>query len=192
MTHHAFLLALTAALLGAPALAQDASHAAHGETHHDKPESSTVIAGLEFSGAFLRATLPGAPVGGGYVTIANRGAADARLVGVVAPVGERAEIHEMADVEGVMTMRALRDGIAIPAGESVSLAPGGLHIMILGLTEPLKKGETLTLELEVERAGILELLAVPFEIKAINARAADPHGGHAGAHGAHPQDGGGN
>ena len=186
MTSRIFALILAAALPGAPALAQEAPHAAH---HGAPAEAAPAADNLAFSGAFARATLPRAPVGGAYLTIANPGAEDDRLLSVTAPVGEAVEIHEMTNLEGVMTMRALPEGIAIPAGESVSLAPGGLHLMILGLTAPLKTGEILEMTLNFEHAGAV---VVPFEVRAINARAeADPHGGHAGAHGPHPQDRGG-
>lgn len=142
--------------------------------------AQTPAENLEVSGAFIRATLPRAPVGGAYATIANHGAEDDRLVSVSSPVGSSAEIHEMAHREGVMTMRELPEGLPIPAGETVVLAPGGLHVMINGLTAPLTKGETLELTLKFEKAGEVKVV---FDVLPLNARshpqAAAPHeGGH--------------
>ncbi len=155
------LLSLTLLLAG-PAFAQEAGHA-HAP------------AALEISGAFIRATLPKAPVGGAYLTIANPGAQDDRLLAVKSPVGDSAEIHEMAHAEGVMSMRPLPEGLPIPAGDSVSLTPGGYHIMINGLTAPLVKGETLDLTLVFEKAGEIP---VSFEILAMNARSHPDSGAH--------------
>ncbi|WP_018633941.1 copper chaperone PCu(A)C [Neomegalonema perideroedes] len=156
-------------LLAAPAFAQEAGHA-HAP------------AALETSGAFIRATLPRAPVGGAYLTIVNSGPEDDRLLAVTSPVGAFAAIHEMAHADGVMSMRPLPEGLPIPAGETVSLKPGGYHIMIEGLTAPLVEGETLDLTLTFEKAGEIP---VSFDILAINARshpaAAAP--AHEGGHG---------
>lgn len=138
--------------------------------------------GPEISGAFIRATLPRAPVGGAYAAIANPGPEDDRLVSVSAPVGDGAEIHEMTHADGAMSMRALPEGLAIPAGSTVTLQPGGLHIMIHGLTAPLKQGDSLDLTLNFEKAGARK---VAFAILAPNARGfpeAAPASGEGDAH----------
>lgn len=122
---------------------------------------------LQIDGPFLRATLPRAPVGGAYLTITNPGPADDRLLAVTAPVGDRVTLHEMAAVDGVMAMRSLPDGVPLPAGDTVSFTPGGLHIIIEGLTEPLVEGGRLDLVLEFAAAGEM---TVTFDILAINAR----------------------
>lgn len=178
---HACLLGTT--LAAAPLWADQHSHD-HGTTQ--------VQAGdLMLSGAFTRATLPRAPVGGAFVTITNQGASDDRLISATAPVGSEVQIHEMAHANGVMTMRQLADGLPIPAGQSVALEPGGYHLMLMGLTEPLIQGETLDITLRFEQAGDVTL---PFAIGAINAAgvtghmhaapaAAQGHAGHATDHG---------
>ena len=111
------------------------------------------------------ATAPGAPVGGGYLSIRNDGAADDALVAVrVDPgIAGRAELHEMALQGDVMLMRQIEDGIPVPAGTTVELAPGGLHIMLMHLPGPLKEGTDFPATLVFEKAGEVE---VRFEVEA--------------------------
>lgn len=178
---------ILAVLVAASLLASPIS----AEQHDPAPAAQAVIGDISIRGAFIRATLPRAPVGGAYLTITNAGGQDDRLIGATAPVGRNVEIHEMSMQDGVMSMRRMADGLVIPAGHSVTLDPSGMHLMINGLTERLEEGGTLTLILTFERAGEV---AVPFDILALNARrhpdwpAApgaddDPAEGH--AHGAH-------
>lgn len=142
---------------------------------HD-PSATQVQAGdLMLTGAFTRATLPRAPVGGAFVTITNQGSVDDRLISATAPVGSEVQIHTIAHSDGVMTMRQLPDGLPIPAGQSVALEPGGHHLMLMGLTEPLVQGETLDITLRFEQAGDVTL---PFAIGAINAAGGTGHSGH--------------
>ena len=146
---------LGTATLASPALAQTSAAA------------EVDIAKLHLSGGFIRATLPRAPVGGGYLTIVNHGAEDDRLLSVTAPVGEQVQIHEMAHKDGVMTMRALPDGLPVPAGETVMLEPSGTHLMIMGLTGRLEEGQAYDLTLTFEKAGPVTLR---FDVLALNAR----------------------
>lgn len=130
---------------------------------------------------WARATVPAAKVGGGYLTIVNSGAEADRLVSVsVAPeVATRAEIHEMAVKDGVMTMRELSGGIEIPAGGTVTLQPGsgnGYHVMFTGLKAPLTEGQKFSGKLVFEKAGDV---AVEFSVEG-KGKAADPHAGHGG------------
>lgn len=143
---------------------------------------------LQLSGAFTRATLPRAPVGGAFLTIHNPGTVDDRLIAATAPVGREVQIHEMAHQGGVMTMRDLPEGLPIPAGSTVTLAPGGYHLMLMGLTEPLVEGETLDITLRFEQAGEVTL---PFAIGRINAGAGSAHGGHGAGHSGHGGHGAG-
>jgi len=115
---------------------------------------------------WVRATPPAAEVAGGYVTITNTGEDAVRLVGGEAAFAERVEIHEMAMHDGVMRMRALADGLAIPAGETVALEPGGYHVMFMELTAPLAAGDTVRATLRFEPAGAIEL---PFAVAPLGA-----------------------
>lgn len=145
--------------------------------HHtgDHQAETVQLGKLELSNAYLRATPPRAPVAGGYLTITNSGTEDDRLLSLTAPVGDEASIHEMAENDGVMTMRPLQNGLTIPAGETVTLEPGGLHLMLTGLKEQLVEGQSLDLTLNFEKAGAVTMT---FEIRALNARGKDDHAAH--------------
>ncbi|WP_207483006.1 copper chaperone PCu(A)C [Arenibaculum pallidiluteum] len=114
-------------------------------------------ADIEVHRAWTRATPPGAPTAGGYMVVRNTGATGDRILGGSTPIAERVEVHEMAVVDGVMKMRALADGLAVPAGGEVTLAPGGHHLMLIGLRDSLKAGTTVPLTLTFEKAGDLRL-----------------------------------
>lgn len=105
---------------------------------------------LEAVGAFVR--LPPGDNTTVYLDLTNNGDADAALVGASADFAETFELHEMvADEDGVMEMRPV-DGqtIALPAGETVTLEPGGLHVMALGVTTELAEGDVVPVTLEFE------------------------------------------
>jgi copper(I)-binding protein len=88
-----------------------------------------------------------------FMTIANDGAEAERLLGGRTEVAQFVEVHEMDEAEGMMRMRPLPDGLAIPAGGEVTLEPGGIHMMLIGLTRDLVSGSSYELILEFERAG---------------------------------------
>lgn len=90
--------------------------------------------------------------GVGFLSISNRGAAADRLLSASTPAARAVELHTMLRDGDVMRMRAV-DAIEIPAGQTVALRPGGLHIMLVGLSRPLREGETVPLTLRFERAG---------------------------------------
>lgn len=119
-----------------------------------------------------------APVAGGFLTVANAGADD-RLVAARVDFAGRAEIHEMAMEGDVMKMRQLSDGLAIPAGATVELKPGGYHLMFMDLKQPLVEGETVKVTLQFEKAGEVE---VPMTVGPMNA---GKRGGKDGGHGGH-------
>ncbi|CAL1692413.1 hypothetical protein MMB232_02579 [Brevundimonas subvibrioides] len=102
------------------------------------------------SDALCRPTPNGRDVTGCYLTL-TASQAD-RLVSVGSPVAGLAQIHEMKTENGMMMMGELKDGLALPAGEAVSLAPGGNHIMLLQLKQPLAAGEQVPLTLTFEHA----------------------------------------
>ena len=114
---------------------------------------------LKASAVQLRATVPGMTATGGYLTIHNQTGEADRLVGVTADFAAKAEIHTMVHDKGVMRMRALPNGIEIPAGGTVALAPGGLHLMLMGLDRTLEPGQTLEVELTFASGRTLRLSA---------------------------------
>ncbi|MEC5289195.1 copper chaperone PCu(A)C [Aurantimonas sp. C2-6-R+9] len=118
--------------------------------------ASEAVGDLVVSGGFARAMLPGAKVGGGYLTIANQGSTADRLISVSSPAAGRVELHEMAMEGEVMRMRALEEGLAIAAGETIALAPGGKHLMFFDVAEPFEEGASIAVTLTFEQAGPVE------------------------------------
>ena len=100
--------------------------------------------------AWCRPTPSGARAGACYVTLTAR-TAD-RLVGIATPAAATTQIHDMTTTGGVMRMSEMTGGLPLPAGEAVTLAPGGRHLMLTGLTGPLVEGTRVTLTLDFERA----------------------------------------
>ncbi len=114
---------------------------------------SAAAGDMKISGAWAKASLKGVPNSAAYMTITNTGDAADRLVAVGSDVSEAVELHTMSMTDGVMRMRRLKDGLAIPAGETVTLAPGGEHIMLIGLEAQLETGGKFDMRLEFENAG---------------------------------------
>lgn len=117
--------AIAACLLAAPAWAQS----------------------VEVSRAWVRGTVAGQSATGVFMEL--KSADNATLVGVASPVAKRVEIHEMAMDKNVMKMRAVLR-LDLPAGKTVEFKSGSYHIMLTGLTQPLKKGEIVPLTLKLE------------------------------------------
>jgi copper(I)-binding protein len=114
------------------------------------------VKGLAITHPFTRATPPGAKVAGAFMTIENQGKDADRLLGASSPVAGLVELHEMAMDGGVMTMRAVK-GIDLKPGGKVALAPGGYHVMLEDLKQPLKQGDTIPLTLKFEKAGAIDI-----------------------------------
>src|SRR5476649_69158 len=112
---------------------------------------------LVITQAWSRATPGGAKIGGGYLTIENKGSAPDRLIGGSADIAGNIQVHEMAMNNGVMTMRPLDHGLSIEPGKTVKLAPGGYHLMMFDLKSPLKQGDQVPVTLEFEKAGKVKL-----------------------------------
>ena len=111
---------------------------------------------LRVSNPFARATPPGAKVAGAFMSIENQGKEADRLVSASSPVAGLVEIHEMAMDGGLMKMRAVK-GIDLKPGATVELRPGGYHVMLEDLKQPLKEGDQVPLVLTFEKSGTLEV-----------------------------------
>lgn len=129
-----------------------------------RSQSSNAIA---IEGPFARATPVGSNVGAGYMTITNKGAAADRLVSATSPVAGEVQVHEMTMQDGVSKMRALPGGLPIEAGKSTTLAPGGSHLMFMGLKAPLKQGDKVSVTLNFEKAGKVD---VTLDVQSIGAQ----------------------
>lgn len=116
------------------------------------------IGDLAISAGYTRAMLSGQPVGGGFLTIVNAGTADDRLIAADSPVAGEVQLHEMAMENNVMKMRALKNGIPVPAGKTVELKPGGLHLMFMQVKTPFKDGDKVAVTLKFEKAGTVSLM----------------------------------
>ncbi|MDB6002010.1 MAG: hypothetical protein JWP52_3709 [Rhizobacter sp.] len=112
---------------------------------------ATKAGALTIDHPYARSTSAGKRIGGGYLKLDNQGGAD-RLLSVTAPVSAKVELHTMSMDGNVMRMREV-DGIDLPAGKSVELKPGGMHIMFVDLKAPLKAGDSFPLTLKFQKAG---------------------------------------
>ena len=134
------------------ALAMLAAALASGTALADEYRAKT----LRISNAFVRATPPGAKVAGAFMSIENLGKEPDRLVSASSPVAGLVEIHEMAMDGGLMKMRSVK-GIDVKPGATVELRPGGYHVMLEDLKQPLKQGEQVPVLLTFEKAGTVEI-----------------------------------
>ncbi|TIP85672.1 MAG: copper chaperone PCu(A)C [Mesorhizobium sp.] len=115
------------------------------------------VGDLKIVHPWSRATPPGAKVAGGYFTVTNTGSSPDRLLSISSEISARTELHEMGVKDGVMTMRPVSGGLEIPAGGKVALAPGGYHLMFVGLKRQPKQGETFPATLTFEKAGTVTI-----------------------------------
>ncbi|RAH99892.1 copper resistance protein CopZ [Acuticoccus sediminis] len=148
----------------------------HGQGHAHGEQAAAVPATLDIETVWMRQPPPGASVAGGYLTVTNTGDTDDTLLGGTIGFARTVEVHEMAVTNGVMTMQEVEGGLVIPAGETVTLAPGGYHLMMLGLSGAPKAGETVPITLRFEHAGPVELM---MEVAPIGATK-PAGGGHGG------------
>lgn len=112
---------------------------------------------IEVHHPYSDATIAGSSVADGFMTIINHGKEADRLLSVTSPVSANIMIHEMKMEGDVMKMRALMDGIEIPAGGEVKLKHGGLHIMFMNPTESFDEGDMIKATLTFEKAGPIDI-----------------------------------
>ncbi|GJE12811.1 MULTISPECIES: copper chaperone PCu(A)C [Methylobacterium] len=158
------------------------------------PAAEVAAGTLKIVQPWSRATPNGAQVAGGYVAVTNTGTEPDTLTGATFENAGRAELHSMSMEGGVMKMAPVEGGLVIKPGETVTLKPGGYHLMFLDLRSPLKKGETVKGTLTFAKAGSVP---VAFAVEGIAAKAPGAAemdhgdaghggGGHGGAeHGGH-------
>lgn len=108
-----------------------------------------------------------------YLTVTNTGEEDDALVGGETDRAERIEIHEMMVADGTARMQPVDGPLPIPAGETVVLEPGGLHLMLVNLTADNRDGDVYEVTLEFERAGEVTL-EVPVKLDADSEPAFEP------------------
>jgi copper(I)-binding protein len=133
-----------------------AAFGAHAQTTVKDPWVRGTVAQQTATGLFVQLT----------------SAAGGKLVSVASPVAAMVEIHEMAMDGDVMRMRALPAGLELPAGKPVELKPGGYHVMLMGLKQTLKDGDTVPVTLVVEgKDGKRETLELKAPVRALGSAA---------------------
>lgn len=158
-------LAMTAVLAGAAAICILALPARAGD--YD-------LGSIHISQPWSQATPKGAATGVGYVTLTNKGTVPDKVSCVSDDASAQCEIHSMTMDGGVMKMRPIEGGLEIKPGESVTLKPGGNHMMFVSLKHPLEQGMTVKVTLKFEHAGTID---VDYPVLAMGAR---PPGASAG------------
>ncbi|MFY9693476.1 MAG: copper chaperone PCu(A)C [Xanthobacteraceae bacterium] len=126
------------------------------------------IGSMHISQPWARATPKGADDGAGYMTITNKGSAPDRVSCVSDDASKQCQIHSMTMEGGIMKMRPVEGGLEIKPGETVTLKPGGYHMMFVDLTHPLEQGKSVEAELKFDHAGTVK---VDYPIAAIGAPA---------------------
>jgi copper(I)-binding protein len=128
--------------------------------------SSALASDIMLLDAYARASAsPKVTSGAAYVTIMNNGGTADVLRSVAADVARVAEVHEMKEAEGVMTMRATGP-LEIPANTSVTMGEMGYHIMLMGLKQPLVKDQAFSLVLTFEKAGAIPVTVTVGDVAA--------------------------
>lgn len=142
---------------------------------------TAAAADLEVKSPWVRGTVTGQKATGAFMELSAPGGAV--IVGASSPIAGVTEIHEMKMDGGVMKMRPA-PRLEVPAGKTVSLAPGGYHVMLMDLKQQLKKGDTVPLTLQVEtkdrKVQAVEVKAEVRDLTASTPAAADHQHGHKG------------
>lgn len=132
---------------------------------------------VDVKNAWVRTAVPGQKATGSFMQLTAR--EPLMLVAVRTPVAGLAEVHEMKMDGEVMRMRALPGGLALPAGKAVDLKPGGYHVMLLDLKQPLPAGSTVPLTLVLHNArGAESLVELKLPVAVVAPGAAAPADGH--------------
>jgi copper(I)-binding protein len=155
------LTAATAGLLVAAGL----SAAAHTQDSTMKMTPAAAAGTVEIHSPWSRASAGMARAGGAFMTLVNTGDADRALVSAASDVADTVELHTHIKEGDVMKMRPV-DHVAVPAGETVMLQPGGYHVMLIGLHAPLKEGESFDITLTFDNG---DTATVTTDIKAAGA-----------------------
>ena len=105
----------------------------------------------------IRVASPVSKTGAGYLAITNTGKTPDRLLSVTTSAANRSDLHGTIARGAIMQMRAQAGGVPVPAGGTVTFAPGGLHIMFIGLQRPLPKGTRIKARLTFAKAGSVDV-----------------------------------
>ncbi len=123
------------------------------QTHAQTAGQNTIIVERPWA----RATPAGARTGAVYVTLINNGSSNDSLLSAATPVADQVQFHSASEENGVSRMREMRT-VEVTPGARVAFSPGGLHIMVVGLKQPLKEGQSFPLTLNFEKAGKIDVM----------------------------------
>ena len=115
---------------------------------------------------YVRAVPPGQPNSAAFMGLVNGTGAPRALVGGHSDVAEVVELHTHTMEDGMMKMRRV-ERIDLPAGETVTLEPGGLHVMLIGLKRGLNPGDQVDLTLDLDDGGVVRVQAPVREVQAM-------------------------
>ncbi|WP_445155690.1 copper chaperone PCu(A)C [Arthrobacter sp. Hor0625] len=161
-------LALSGCAASAPAPGQSATGAASQAAAGQAGASQAgAVDGLAVSQPWVKAAASG--MTGAFGVIRNTTGADITVTGASTPAARMAELHEtVAGASGGMQMRAKEGGFVIPAGGELKLEPGANHVMLMGLTGPVKAGDEITFTLELAGGGTFTFTALAKDFRGAN------------------------
>lgn len=136
---------------------------------------------IEVSGAFVRAVPSFQRNSAMFMSLHNRGAADHTLIAAHSSAAQHVELHTHTQVDGMMRMRQIK-AIAVAAGATTELKPGGLHVMLIGLTRPLEQGDEIEMELEFDDSSRHQLRVPVRPVMGSRHHHGGHHHGHHGHH----------
>lgn len=146
-------------------------------TMNPKPSLADDQQKISITDSWARVTLGNIANSAAYFSIDNSGKSDDRLIEARGEISKKIELHTHIRDGDVMRMRRLDTGVAVPAGKSVAFAPGGHHIMLIGVNSPLKEGNTIALTLVFEKAGAI-VVNVPVKRSAPSGHSDHKHHKH--------------
>jgi copper(I)-binding protein len=120
--------------------------------HAQTPDAKSIVVDHPWA----RATPAGAKTGAAYVTLINNGGSGDRLLSATTPVAGQVQFHSVSEENGVSRMREMH-AVEVAPGAKVTFSPGGMHIMMVGLKQPLKEGQSFPLTLTFEKAGKMDV-----------------------------------
>ena len=151
-----FLLIGCSAEEGVEAQIEEVATEIEAQEAQEAQDAQESQASLQVMDAWSRPTMTSTQPGAVFLAITNHQAEADTLLGASTPRAEKVEIHGHRHEDGVVAM-FMMDELNVPAGETTALAPGGLHLMLFGLTEPLVEGDVYPLSLTFARAGVVDV-----------------------------------
>jgi copper(I)-binding protein len=124
----------------------------NGQVHAQTPDAKSIVVDHPWA----RATPAGAKTGAAYATLVNNGRSADRLLSATTPMAGKVQFHSVSEENGVSRMREMH-AVEVGPGAKVTFSPGGMHIMMVELKQPLKEGQTFPLTLTFKKAGNVEV-----------------------------------